>query len=223
VAHQLLRTQLLEVFDIDPDRVAVIPLPIPEAPRMGKAELREPEAHQSVLFFGTLRRNKGIGVLLDAIRQLRGLNDVRFRIAGRGASEVEQSLRNAGGGDRRIQVEIGVISDERKNELFRSATLVVLPYTSFTSQSGVLGDAYAHRIPVVATNVGALGATVERDHSGWVIPPGDATALAIALEKALSDTDGRRSAAIAEGRAAADRSYESIGHQIRDLYERVTT
>jgi glycosyltransferase involved in cell wall biosynthesis len=172
-----------------------------------------------VLFFGTLRRNKGIDVLLDAIRQLRALPDVRFRIAGRGAPEVEKSLLSAARLDRRIEAELGVISDERKYELFRSATLVVLPYTSFTSQSGVLGDAYAHRVPVVATDVGALGATVQKDRSGWVVPPRDATALAIALEEALSDTDGRRSAAIAEGRVAAGRSYESIGQQIRVLYD----
>jgi glycosyltransferase involved in cell wall biosynthesis len=221
VAHQSLRDQLLAEFDVAAERVTIIPLPIPDVPDIVEPEERDPEATLRVLFFGTLRRNKGIDVLLDAIKRMDTLDDVRFRIAGRGASDVEQAIHAAERRDSRIEAEIGVVSDERKDELFRSATLVVLPYTTFTSQSGVLGDAYAYRLPVVVTDVGALGATVDEDRSGWVVPPKDASALATALEAALSDGRARVRAAVAARRVAADRSYESVGRQIRDLYERI--
>jgi glycosyltransferase involved in cell wall biosynthesis len=221
VAHETLRRQLLEEFDVHPDRVTVIPLPIPEVSEIVAPHEQGPDAERTVLFFGTLRRNKGIEVLLDAIKRMDTPGGVRFRIAGRGASEVQEVVRRAAVRDPRIEAEIGIVPDDRKDALFRSATLVVLPYTTFTSQSGVLGDAYAYRVPVVATDVGALGSTVIQDGSGWVVPPGDASALAAALESALSDDEARARAAVSARRAAADRSYEAVGRQIRDLYERV--
>lgn len=220
VAHTSLRRQLVEVFDVDPRRVEIIPLPIPSVPGIVEPEDRG-ETHTTVLFFGTLRRNKGVAVLLEAIRRLDRSLNVEFRIAGRGAPDVESMIRKAAAEDSRIVAEIGFVSDERKDQLFRSATLVVLPYTSFTSQSGVLGDSYAYRIPVVATSVGALGETVEEDRTGWVVPPNDAIALAEALGTALFDTEARMKAAAAAREAASDRSYESVGGQLRDLYMRI--
>ena len=69
--------------------------------------------------------------------------------------------------------EVGYATAERKGELYASADLVVLPYTTFASQSAVLQDAYAHRVPLVVSDVGALGETVRGDHTGWVVAPGE--------------------------------------------------
>ena len=62
---------------------------------------------------------------------------------------------------------------------------MVLPYTSFGSQSGVLHQALAHARPVVTSDVGALGESVRRWGVGEVVPPGDERALARAIEQAL--------------------------------------
>ncbi|MBV9657768.1 MAG: glycosyltransferase family 4 protein [Verrucomicrobia bacterium] len=48
-------------------------------------------------------------------------------------------------------------------------------------------EAFACAVPVVATAVGGLRETVRDGGTGWTYPPGDATALATALEAALSD------------------------------------
>ena len=221
VAHSSLRRHLVEGFDVDPGRVEIIPLPVVRVPGIVEPEDRDRDARPTVLFFGTLRRNKGVAVLLEAIQRMDRRGDVQFRFAGRGATEIESMVGQAAADDPRIVAEIGFISDERKDQLFRSATLVVLPYTSFTSQSGVLGDSYAYRIPVVATSVGALGDAVEEDRTGWVVPPNDAIALAEALGTALFDTEARMKAAAAAREAASDRSYESVGGQLRDLYMRI--
>jgi glycosyltransferase involved in cell wall biosynthesis len=186
---------------------------------MGDA-LPEPSGPPAVLFFGTFRRNKGVPVLLRAIEALRDLPDVRFHFAGRGAEDVEAMVREAAGRDPRITAEIGFASHERKHELYRGASLIVLPYTSFASLSGVMRDAYSFRVPLVVTDVGALGEEVREEGIGWVVPPGDPDALSRALAEALQDPEARRRASerlLAEGRS---RSHEAVGRALRDLYER---
>ena len=100
--------------------------------------------------------------------------------------------RHAAEHDPRVQAEIGLVSLERKRELFAQASIVVLPYTSFASQSGVLHDAYGHGRPVVVTDVGALGRSVREDGTGLVAPPGEAAELAVCITQALEPSNWQR-------------------------------
>jgi glycosyltransferase involved in cell wall biosynthesis len=75
--------------------------------------------------------------------------------------------------------------------LFREAAVVVLPYLE-ASQSGVVPIACAFGKPVVVTDVGGLPEVVEDGVTGFVVAPGDETALADAIVRVLSDDDLRR-------------------------------
>ena len=219
VAHDRLRRQLAEEFDVPDERIEVIPLPI-HAPRDATGPVKGPQS-PTVLFFGSLRRNKGIPTLLHSAELLNGNGDVRFHVAGGGPPDMEELVRDAGSRHLSISAEIGFVPLERKDPLFRSACLVVLPYESFTSQSAVLGDAYSYGVPVVVTDVGALGDTVREDRTGWVVPPSDPKALAEAITSALADEPARRLAAEHARRAATARSYEVVGQALHDLYRRL--
>ncbi len=173
-----------------------------------------------MLFFGTFRRNKGVDVLLRAIASLRGETDARFHFAGRGFPEVEAEVMAAAALDDRITTEIGYATATRKRELYTDADLVVLPYTSFASQSAVLQDAYAHHVPLIVSDVGALGETVREDRSGWVVTPGDVAGLAKTLLGAIRDDAGRRAAAAEMERVAAERTPARVGATLRAVYER---
>lgn len=213
--HDSVRRRLLAEFDVDPDRVVVVPLPISEEPVAARA----PDAPVTVLFFGTFRRNKGVDLLLQAIERLRDHPGARFRFAGRGFPEVEQEVTRAAGADDRITVELGYATADRKRELYAQADLVVLPYTTFASQSAVLQDAYAHRVPLVVSDVGALGETVREDGSGWVVRPGDVGSLTDTLARAIDDAPGRKVAADEMARVAGERTPERIGAQLRAVYQ----
>ena len=216
VHHEALRTQLTEQFDIDPKRVHVVPHQVFLTPEVGPAPAGE---HRVVLFFGALRANKGLSVLLEAAALLTD-PDLRFVIAGRGDAEVEALARHAAERDARIRVEIGFASLERKRELFAEASLVVLPYTSFASQSGVLHDAYGHGRPVVVTDVGALGDSVREDGAGLVAIPGDADDLAARVLEALSDPVWSL-LSLATLKVRAERSPERTGARLRAVYDKV--
>jgi glycosyltransferase involved in cell wall biosynthesis len=217
VHHPSVGEQLVEGYGVDPARVVYVPPDVPVVDRVASAGAAD--GRRRVLFFGTFRRNKGVAEYLAAIERLRDLPDVRFVFAGRGFDDIERLVRDAAARDSRIEAEIGYVTPARKDELHAQADLVVLPYTSFASQSGVLLDAYAHRVPLVVTDVGALGATVRADGTGWVVPPGDPAQLADAVAGALGDDGGRAAAAHAAETIARDRTPAATGRRLRAVYE----
>jgi glycosyltransferase involved in cell wall biosynthesis len=138
-----------------------------------------------LLFFGVIRPNKGVHVLLRALERLPGCD---LTIAGEAEEPgyLEQVRGIAGRfPPGRVELIDRYVSEDEVADLFRRSHLVVLPYTNFTSQSGVLHQALAHERPVVATDVGALGECVRRWGIGGVVPPDDVGGLAQAVGRSL--------------------------------------
>jgi len=65
----------------------------------------------------------------------------------------------------------------------------------------VAAEAQAMGRPVIATDHGGSRETVLAGRTGWLVPPGDADALAGALEAALAMTEAERAAVAAAARA----------------------
>jgi glycosyltransferase involved in cell wall biosynthesis len=140
-------------------------------------------ARRSLLCFGVVRRNKGVHVLLEA---LQGLPEYRAVVAGatQEAAYAEQLTRQvAAFGDGRAVFENRFIDQDEMSGFFDACSAVVLPYTDFAAQSGVLHDALAFGVPVVATSAGALGESVIEMGIGEVAPPNDAAALRAAITR----------------------------------------
>jgi len=115
---------------------------------------------KKLLFFGTLRRNKGLNLLLGAARSLPGYS---FTIAGAPIdpdyveNEVRPLVRQLQADGVPIDLIDRFIPDEEAGRLFDTHSAIVLPYTpQFASQSGVVFLALAHELPVVASEVGGL-------------------------------------------------------------------
>jgi glycosyltransferase involved in cell wall biosynthesis len=122
--------------------------------------LEERLSWKKLLFFGAIRRNKGLDLLLDAMPSLPGYS---VTIAGDpGEPDYLQDeilprierLRAAGA---QIDLRLGFTPEEELGGLFQSHSAVVLPYTSkFVAQRGVVFLALAYEVPVVASVAGGL-------------------------------------------------------------------
>jgi glycosyltransferase involved in cell wall biosynthesis len=214
VHHRHLADALQTGFGVPPARIHVVPhqvFPVPEAP------VDPPPGPPTILAFGALRPNKGIPVLREMMRCL-GDEELVLHIAGHGDAHVEDQVRSMASEDERVRCEVGFVSLERKRELFRESSLVVLPYSAFASQSGVLHDAYGHGRPVVATDVGALGHTVREDGTGIVVPPDDPSAMAEAVLALLAPATWQPYATAA-ARVASERSPAKVGTRLREVYD----
>ncbi len=136
-----------------------------------------------LLSVARLERNKGLHILADALASLKDLA-WRWVIVGDGPfrSPVEQHLAAGGILDRTCMV--GRVDDRALHAWYEAATVFVHP-TQYEGSSIVTLEAMVHRRPVVATTAGGLPDKVRPGDTGWLVPPGDAGALAEAVRLAL--------------------------------------
>ena len=153
---------------------------------------------QTLLFFGLIRTYKGLDLLLRALQVVaRERPEVRLVVAGDPLDPIEplERLANELGVDERIDWRLGFLPDDEVERVLADASVVVLPYRRWIDASGVLALAVGHGLPIVASDVGNLGETIEEFGAGEVVPPEDVGALAAACVRLLSD-DGRRDNAV---------------------------
>lgn len=147
------------------------------------------EEENLILFFGRLWEYKGLEYLIRAEPLITSrVPQAKIAIAGRG--EDFDRYRRMMLHPERFIVYNEYVSDEKRAELFRRASVVVLPYIE-ASQSGVIPIAYRFGKPVVATRVGGLPDMVDHGRTGYLVPPRDAKALAEALVLLLQDKELR--------------------------------
>jgi glycosyltransferase involved in cell wall biosynthesis len=156
-----------------------------------------------VLVPAVLRAGKGHDVLLDAMARIRA-QVPRARLLIAGAGPLEAALRERG----RVQGEAVVFLGHREDipALLDAADLVVLPSMAEALPTALMEAAAAGR-PVVSTRVGGVEEVVADRHTGLLVPPADAPALAEAIVTLLRDPGRAR----AYGRAARAVAHERFG------------
>lgn len=130
--------------------------------------LNIPINKKNLLFFGLIRDYKGLDVLIQAMSDLN--DDYQLIIAGEcyGSFDKYQQLIDNSPLKGNIKVFEQYIPDTMVPVLFSAADVLILPYRSAT-QSGVVALAYQMELPMIGTNVGALGKTIEEANTGIVV------------------------------------------------------
>jgi glycosyltransferase involved in cell wall biosynthesis len=132
-----------------------------------------------LLFFGRVMAYKGLAHLIDAEPLIADdLAPYKITIAGRG-DDMGGYLARMQRPDR-FDVRDRRIPDDETARLFAESDVLILPYVE-ASQSGVLAIAAAFGLPVIASDVGEIGALVRETGMGLLVPPGDPGALALAI------------------------------------------
>jgi glycosyltransferase involved in cell wall biosynthesis len=131
------------------------------------------ENSKLLLFFGYIRKYKGLDLLIDALAELiKKDNSYKLLAAGEFYDDEKfyrgkvQSLKL----DDHVKLLNEFIPNEEVAKYFEPSDLVVLPYRSAT-QSGILNLAYGFLKPVLVTNVGGLAEFVDDGKTGYVIKP----------------------------------------------------
>jgi rhamnosyl/mannosyltransferase len=153
--------------------------------------IRREHSRPIVLFVGRHVAYKGLSTLIDAMRELPavallvGDGPERLRLEGQAAS------RDLGD---RVKF-LGEVDDTELAALYRACDVFVLPSTTRQEAFGVVQiEAMARGKPVVSTDLGTGTAWVnQHGQNGFVVPPGDARALADALQQLLSEPALRES------------------------------
>jgi len=128
-----------------------------------------PESVPMVLFFGFIRRYKGLDLLIEALTQT---PDIHLVVAGECYEDwaFYQKIIEENGLGGRIHLFDEFIPADQVRVFFSAADLIVQPYRSAT-QSGISQIAYHFEKPMVVTNVGGLPEIVSQGVSGYVVEP----------------------------------------------------
>jgi glycosyltransferase involved in cell wall biosynthesis len=165
-----------------------------------------------VLFFGRLRRYKGLDLLRDAWPALREAHPgATLRVVGEGDAEALAPGLAALPG---VTVEPRWVSDAEMAPIVAAARLLVLPYRE-ASQSGVLPVALACGVPVVATAVGGLSEQLRGTGAGLLVPP-EPAALAGAMARLLEPVAHARAAEAAREAGARLNDWDTMAAQLQD-------
>jgi len=175
-------------------------------------------AFKRILFFGSVRRNKGLDILIKAEPLIsKEYRDYKICIAGKFEGD-------------KVYYE-DLISDKRKYEIFdefipisdvsnffENSDIVVLPYISGT-QSGVLALAFGFGKPTIATQVGSIPEVLEHGINGVLVPPSNEEELAQAIIGLLNN-DVKRAKLAQKAKQMADTllGWDSIARQTHDIY-----
>ena len=149
------KEELIKRYNVKEEKVLILPY---------YPDFEENTQVEGFLFFGRIRKYKGIDSMLKIAEQL---PNIHFTIAGSSDEECRpivekiKRLENCNVIDREV-------SDNEMEMLFKQSKSIILPYSSAT-QSGVIIDAYKYGRPVIAFNVGAICEQVLNGKSGFLV------------------------------------------------------
>ncbi|MCF8381149.1 MAG: glycosyltransferase [Bacteroidales bacterium] len=161
---------------------------VPEHEAKSRLNLEENTSY--ILFFGLIRKYKGLDILLRALPLLKH-KKLKLLVAGEfyDSREEYMDLVEELGISDRVSFFGNFIPDHQVKLFFSASELVVQPYRTAT-QSGVTQIAYHFGVPMVVTRVGGLPEIVEEGKTGFLSEVNE-NSLALAIDQFFSLKDRR--------------------------------
>ncbi len=190
--------------------------------KLGLSEIEAIENKKILLYFGFVRKYKGLDLLLEAFKNL---DDSYFLIiAGESyLSDSEnkelQNLLDNHPKRQNIDTRLRYVSDSEVNLLFSAADANVLPYRHAT-QSGVSAIAFHFEVPSVVTDVGGLRDLIEPYNAGTIAKEATPKAIQTAIEELF---ENKKKVDYDENLRDFKEKYswENLAKQILELYEEI--
>lgn len=221
----LVKKQLLQYYQIEPDHVTVIPNGVTcrtegsgsETP--GAAALRKVwgigREDKVLLFIGNEFRRKGLKVILETLAKL-SRADLLLLVAGAGDEAPYRKQAESLGIGNRVRF-LGPV--EGPDRLFQAADLFVFP-TLYEPFGMVVLEAMAAGIPVITSkSCGAVEGMADGVHGLYLEDPASSEELAEEVQRLLADNDLRVTISV-EGRARArEYSWEKVAARHLAVFE----
>lgn len=144
------------------------------------------------LFFGQIKKVKGVDILLKALLKLKERYPELYVVIAGSVWKADfsecQEIINNNDLHNCLKTDIRYIPDEEVKYFYSAADVSVLPYTD-VYQSGVIQLAYGYKKAVVSSDLSAFTQFVKEGKTGYVSKAGDPDSLAQAMERAILDRE----------------------------------
>lgn len=199
------------------ERLVIVPNGVPVPATVPERD----RGAREILSVANYERRKGLGDLIDAAAALPQRERLRLTLLG---AETESGHRRelearaeASGLDGAVEIPGPVIGEAKQPYYDRAAVFCLPSYDEGLPMSML--EAMAQGLPVVCTRVGAIAEAVDDGEQGLLVPPGDVSGLAEALQGLLSDPDRRRTmGAAARERVQHQFSLDAQAAQVLAIY-----
>lgn len=146
------------------------------------AEATESNPSPYLIYVGRLEENKGIRLFMEISYQL----NIPLKIVGEGPMEEQlHGLPN-------IEL-LGKRAHEEVLELIQHAKALLFPSLCYEGMPMTILEAFAHKTPVIASDLGAMQTIIAHQKNGWLFEPDSASALLSSIQTLLENEE------IAEG------------------------
>ncbi len=179
-------------------------------------------------YFGFLNESKGADTLIMALAALPPTTHLVFIGGQTGASDPDNNQSFLGQLKRQI-ADLGLenrvhwtgfVDDRRVSTFLHAADMMVMPYRDGVSlRRGTLMAALAHERPLLSTIPQTPTPTLVHGQNCWLVPPGDAVALAQAVQTVWSDPDLRQKLGAGAAAVAALFTWDKIAVQTLEFFQ----
>jgi glycogen synthase len=215
-----MRDEVMGAFQLPPDKVKVVPNGVDAGVWRSTGPTRRSEGPPLVVSWGRIQYEKGFQTLVAALASLRYRHpDLRVVIAGRGAFLGELEAIAQGLGVDHMVAFPGFVPDDELRRLLHTCACAVTP--SLYEPFGIVAlEALAAGAPLVAAATGGLVEVLEGTGAALLYPPGDANALASALDRMLDEPSLAATGQTAGARLVTDRySWDAVGAATVPIYQ----
>lgn len=165
-----------------------------------------------MLFVGDVKRDKGVGVLLQAYAEMH--SPIPLVIIGRLCADVS------------VPIPPNVVllpgwPHDAVMAAWRRCTFAIAPSLWHDPCPTVAMEAMAMGRPVIATRMGGLADIVKDGETGMLVPPNDVQALRVAMQTLLADTERRTHMGVMAKRRVTEFQAKAVVTRIERVYQEV--
>ena len=202
-----------------PERIHVLPSGFDPELFAGDFDDPFPEVGRPrVAYVGRLAPQKAPGLVVEAFARL--TRPAHLLVVGDGPDRrlVESLARSLRVADR-MSLR-GFVEHAQIPAVLAFVDVLVLPST-YEELGSVLVEAMASGVPVVATRVGGIPEVVDDGVTGFLVPPGDAAAIAATVDRLLGDPVLAKRMAEHAKKRAVSYSWPALAGRVADIYRSI--
>lgn len=198
------KNQLIDIFKIDKSKIQVIPHGVKDSyskrdKQACKNQLNITDDAPVLLFYGGIRKSKGLDVLIKALKGIKcNLIIAGATLYGESFDSYKKLIQE---NDIKTIEFIEFTDDSFRDVLFQASDYLVLPYKEFYSQSGVFMQAIQYHLPIIATDVSSFKEFIVKYEIGFVAKPNNVNDLHKVIKEAFeqkNDYETRMLKAVSE-------------------------
>jgi D-inositol-3-phosphate glycosyltransferase len=233
ISHNYItKREMIEKFTIDSKKISIIAhgnylsnIPYKIKPQDACKRLKIPHDCQVILFFGQIKKVKGLDILLNALPEIKNhFPRLKLIIAGKVWKDDFEQYKNIIRDNHlmdNIDLHTRYIKDEEVPIFYNSADVVILPYRKIY-QSGVLLMAMSYKKPVIVSNLDGMLEIINDGKNGIVFESENPKKLSEKIIFALQNPLKLNNIANSGYETVlCNHDWDKIGHETSNVYRKI--